>query len=729
MASMWRLFVLAEILLLLPQYAIAAEETERHALLVGVTEYDHLSDDYWLDGPENDAQLLCDLLIGRFSFSAENITLLTHSRGVGDSALQPTRGNIEREFSRLAGIARQNPQASFVIFLAGHGSQQSNTNDDAETDGYDEIFLPQDVVGWGGASDSPTIQNAITDDELADWLKEITDTGAFACVIIDACHSGTMTRSIERTRSVPWEALTHSSSWKDVPIAVADPPRPLSSRGAESPATLLDADADSPRLVAIYAAQSTEPTVERLMPYGRYDIPDRQVHGLLTFTISEVLQNANGSLSYRELMESVQACYDGWGRRGPTPAVEGPIDRIVFESTLVDRSQIRLRSRAEEPLSINQGGVHGITTGTILAVYPPAGRADTDDLLGHVVVVECRTLDADVEPLDVGESVPVARPAFEDGARCEITVLPYDEQLRTSIAVDALDSSGASVPRDVYDRLSTSVIELAKQPGAWIRHVTLQEDPEWVLRWDAGELHIVSADVADLASGDGSVGASAPAIAFGPHPDDDGADEWVASVLQRIVHVRNLRRIASLAGDHGLARVPFEFQVLTHPAENREAGDMTATRPRLGPGDILHIEMSNPNAYPIDVTLLYIDATYGVASLFPQRSENNRLQPGDRHTIAVRLTAEPVGVESFLAIAVPGEGQSVSFSMLTQPSIAEIEAIDSMRRDAERVFESPLGTLLRNATYQSARGEPVTPPVDAGYAIHLFTWEVLTTND
>ncbi len=706
------------ILLFIPSVATAVDGPQQYALLVGVTEYDHLSQSYWLDGPENDALLLRDLLIERFALPAEQISLLTHSLGLENADLQPTRGNIEREFRRLADIARLNPQATFVIFLAGHGSQQPNTGDDVETDGYDEIFLPQDVAGWGGTTAAPTIQNAITDDDLADWLDDITDTGAFVCVVIDACHSGTMTRSVERSRAVPWQALTSSSAWEGVAVSSADPPRPLSSRGSELPATLLDGEDDSPRLVAIYAAQSTEPTVERLMPYGRYDISDRRVHGLLTFTINEVLRNANGSLSYRELMEAVQASYDGWGRRGPTPAIEGPLDRVVFDTTAVARSSIRLQNDPAAPLSINQGGVQGLTTGSVLAVYPPAGEEQTDEPMGHVTVTECRTLDAFVAPTTFAGGILVDRANLPDGARCEIVLLHYDDQLRTSVAIDRLDSSGAAVPAEIVARLESNLTRLANEPGSWIRLVTMQDDPEWVLNWNADELRIVSAFVADLAE----EVESTPAIVFGPHAADTGSEAWLASVLHRIVHVRNLRRIASLESGEGLAGVPFAFDVTRG---DDDSASEAATRPRLGPGQRLTIRMSNPNDYPIDITLLYIDATYGVNSLFPTRSQNNRLQPGDHHSIQVRLTAEPVGVESFLAIAVRGQGQSVAFNMLTQPSIADISAVTSMTRDAERIFQSPLGALLRDATYQSARGEAVTPPGESYYAMRLYTWEVL----
>jgi hypothetical protein len=80
-----------------------------------------------------------------------------------------------------------------------------------------------------------------------------------------------------------------------------------------------------------------------------------------------------------------------------------------------------------------------------------------------------------------------------------------------------------------------------------------------------------------------------------------------------------------------------------------------------------------------------------------------------------------VGVESLIAIVMPGEGQAISFDMLTRESIAESVAM----RDAERLVDTPLGAFLRDATYQVARDGAVTQPVESNYSMQIFTWEVI----
>ena len=59
----------------------------------------------------------------------------------------------------------------------------------------------------------------------------------------------------------------------------------------------------TPRLVALYACQPHEPTVERPMP------PDGAAgtrHGLLTYTVCQILTRAESRLTYRELAQRIQ---------------------------------------------------------------------------------------------------------------------------------------------------------------------------------------------------------------------------------------------------------------------------------------------------------------------------------------------------------------------------------------------------------------------------------------
>jgi len=179
-----------------------ANKTRGYALLVGCTRYENLAESFQLQGPANDVLMIRDLLVGRFGFPKDSVTIL--AEGSGGEA-RPTRANIQREFQRLTDLARPGDQV--VILLAGHGSQQPGPDPDNPGDPerlrMHQIFLPVDVGKWDGGK--KTVTNSITDDDFHQWLSGIRKSGAYLWLIVDACHSGGMIRGAgeEIVRQVP----------------------------------------------------------------------------------------------------------------------------------------------------------------------------------------------------------------------------------------------------------------------------------------------------------------------------------------------------------------------------------------------------------------------------------------------------------------------------------------------------------------------------------------------
>ncbi len=172
---------------------------ERHALLVGCTEYPHLLEEHGetfyeqsvrLLGPANDVHLFHELLVDKFEFPPDTITTLV-GWDEGDPSSRPTCANIEKAFQNLARTVGQDDYV--VILMAGHGSHQPAGAGSAdagrrELDGRDEIFLPADVKGW--LSEQATVENAIVDDEIGEWLAAIREKGALVWITFDVCPRG-----------------------------------------------------------------------------------------------------------------------------------------------------------------------------------------------------------------------------------------------------------------------------------------------------------------------------------------------------------------------------------------------------------------------------------------------------------------------------------------------------------------------------------------------------------
>ena len=152
----------------------------RRALLIGINEYQAVPS---LAGSVNDIAAMQAVLTTRWGFDSRNI------RTLRDRAA--TRAGILGALTQF--VREAGPNDITYVHYSGHGSQVQDLTGD-EKDGLDETLVPYD----GRTSGVPDI----TDDELDAIFSKLH--AASALIVLDSCHSGTATRSMEiRTRSVP----------------------------------------------------------------------------------------------------------------------------------------------------------------------------------------------------------------------------------------------------------------------------------------------------------------------------------------------------------------------------------------------------------------------------------------------------------------------------------------------------------------------------------------------
>ncbi|MHC4960463.1 MAG: caspase family protein, partial [Planctomycetota bacterium] len=282
----------------------AATRAEDHVLLVGCTEYPNLKEQRGYEafirllGPANDVALVRDALVEALGVDKRRITEL-----VGDA---PTRKNILAQLDRLARDAKRGDRV--IVLLAGHGSQMPDQSGD-EPDGLDEIFLPCDVKRWNRTKGA--VENAITDDEIAQRVRAIRDAGADVWLLMDCCHTGTMVRGAE----------AYERSRQLSPDVLGVPEQ--RSRGGAAAKTPLD---DLSGVAALYAAPSYRVTPEMKLPRGS---PDRQWHGLFSFTLAKQLRRTGGNLTFRQLHAQMVASYQALPYHGTIPVAEGDLDRTL----------------------------------------------------------------------------------------------------------------------------------------------------------------------------------------------------------------------------------------------------------------------------------------------------------------------------------------------------------------------------------------------------------------
>lgn len=708
------LFAVASHLLpLMPSKVFAEEKPVRgRALLIGCTKYDHLEPSRHLQGSANDVALMHDLLCHRFGFPAERVVILAESSGRTD--LRPTRANIEREFLCLGREAMAEEQ--IVIFLAGHGSQQPDTNpspDDPEPDGLDELFLPADIKAWDGRAGR--VPNAIVDDELRVWLSVIEQRRAIVTVIVDSCCSGTMTRGIgERVRQippddlVPLEVLAKARQQAASASVPGDHERTRGNRQAEFVL-------DTPSVVAIYAAQSSEATVEQLLPPSGQD---RKPYGLLTYTMSHILSRSTRPMTYRELVQQIQTQYVGWGRSTPTPMIEGKDrDRELFGlSVWPDRTRITLAKTARG-CSINAGILHGVTKDSILAVYPYGDKVGREPI-GHVRVQIARTVDADVVPCDV-EGRPATTELPENG-HCELVFVDVGD-LRLRVAV----TSDATADSTWIHRLKAAM-EPASNANKRLRLVQLVEsaaEADWLVRVRERDIILLPAESGLLGDTDSS---DRLHTSFGPTPLDDSTVGWLGSALERIARAANLKKLAASEstqpplGDS--VHLELKIERVTASEQPESSGRLT-----LHVGERITIRVKNPCRFPVDVTLLYIDSLYGISSLFPRQGENNRLGPDDSFPASeFKVGDKTRGLEHLVVIAVKADGEVVDFTVLAQPSL---EAVRTRSGTDDKSLTSPLGELLKQAVFADGQSRGMKRTAVKVHCLQLLTWEIQPKNN
>ncbi len=321
----------------------------RYALLVGCTKYDN-NPAMSLVGPANDVELLRGLLVHKFGFAPSQIVEL--SEKAADDC-RPTHANIAREFAALAKQAKSGDQV--IVLLAGHGSQQPEQDPPdphyPKSDGKDQIFLPADVGRWIGGG-RRTVTNAIPDYELRAWTKRITAKGASLWIVVDACCSGATLRGAQTSRKIePADLGIPPEAFADA----ADRARKRGgSRGAEPRQAMFQLDDQSDNFVALYAARPDEPTVELALPI---DAEGASQHGLLTYTLCEILDRCTSDVTYSELHRMICNRYAQMGRTGgPRPLVEGLArDRDVLGRFAPARSRFNLIREAPGPLENRRG--------------------------------------------------------------------------------------------------------------------------------------------------------------------------------------------------------------------------------------------------------------------------------------------------------------------------------------------------------------------------------------
>jgi hypothetical protein len=673
---------LASLALALCMAVVAQPATaqQRHALLVGVSEYPGLDRRDWLAGPRNDIRLILDFLAANpaLGFARENMTVLAD--GVDGADGLPT---LEAIGQAMDGIAEAAGEGDFVyLHFAGHGSRQAARNPALEENGLDEVFLPADTLPASGG----IYPNALVDDDIGAAIDRMRARGAFVWIVFDSCHSASATRSADtgdtgmRERRMPDAAAPTGNllAMEAAPIGPGD--------------TGADETAPAGGLVAFFAAQTVETTPEMRLP--RND-PDAETLGLFTHTLFSVLAR-NPGISYRQLAQGIAHAYAGANLSRPVPVFEGDLDRAVFDAALADTVLQWPVEVSPGSLRIAAGSLHGLSEGAILALYDDPLAPD-DAAFGHLKLGRTGPLSALAAPF-AHDGLPAPNPStFDPTVVARPSSVPVSFELAVHVAAGGPDFAAA------HAAASQAVTRIAADESFPV-NLRIVEDA------GAADLRLIVTSAAALYGDgesdearlwflppDGTISADprmrAHSIGLG-HGLDAEREKVLGENLAAVFRATSLSRLSELST---LEAEGFAIELSTSRGDlSGRAGFDGSAVPQVDAGDVVQLAIRNESRLTIDVDVLMIGPDYSIRHMmydrfYPGGTVDSPLvgfgpaNPGERRFIVVaretRRHLDRTDLSYLQQVGVQTRGPAASGARSFNDLIADI-ALAPARRSA-----------------------------------------------
>lgn len=266
----------------------AAAETR--ALLIGVWKFESpmLKD---LSGPENDLRAMEDMVRAQ---GASDVTVLRND--------QVTRTTVETALHALG--LRAKPGDWIMVYYSGHGAEADAARRGTR-DGDRDQFLPLSRF------DPADPERYIVDKDLYSWMSRYVPATTQILFMADACHSGTLNRSVDQRSFRFTPRLGFRAAQADFTLGARPAPRfPAVLGGSAAAGEGIDRD-DLPNVVYLAAARDEQLAWE--FPLPNEGAPSR---GLLTYNFEQGLTtpdvtgkslaadlDSNGSVEMGELAQ------------------------------------------------------------------------------------------------------------------------------------------------------------------------------------------------------------------------------------------------------------------------------------------------------------------------------------------------------------------------------------------------------------------------------------------
>jgi hypothetical protein len=352
---------------------------QKRALLIGIGDYP--VDLGWSTlSAKNDIEYLKSVLPLK-GFDPTNTKVLLNE--------QATKAGIEHAFSKL--IAASGTGDIVMIHFSGHGQQITDDSTD-EADGFDEAWIPVDAQARYMPTPRPTApayrgEFHLRDDQVGKWLDSLSlkvGKDGSILVSIDACHSGTATRSasLGKVRGDP------------EPFKIPGKKNELIKAGIGDQNDFIGGDAMGRGNIVTFSASSpTQVNRETI------DANEKGV-GSLTFALSKALTDLPEGATYSDLFYRVKAMIQAWIPL-QFPMMEGNGKQQVFAGKYSSSAEVTYVDRwaGDTAITIKMGSLQEISPGAeFILKDPQTGKQVATAVATKVSLVE--TMAKVSNPLD-----------------------------------------------------------------------------------------------------------------------------------------------------------------------------------------------------------------------------------------------------------------------------------------------------------------------------------------
>lgn len=411
---------------------------QKRALLIGVGSYP--AELGWSSlSAKNDIEYLKNVLPLK-GFDPSKMQVLLNE--------QATKAGIERAFSKL--ISESGAGDIIMVHFSGHGQQITDDSDD-EPDGFDEAWIPIDAQARYMPTPRPSApayrgELHLRDDEIGRWLdslsRKVGQNGSIL-VSIDACHSGTATRSasLGKVRGDP------------EPFKIPGKKNELIKTGmGEQDEFIGGAAMGRGNIVTISASSPTQVNRETVDA-------NQQGVGSLTYALSKALEELPEGANYSDLFFRVKAMIQAWIPL-QFPMMEGNGKQQVFAGHYSSAGEVKYVDRWADDTSVT------IKMGSLLEISPGAEFILKDPQTGKQVATAVATKVSLVETMaTVSNPLDKTKPWVVEVKSLPVSPfrlkIGYDTKKMPAAWVSALDKAIAGY----------GFAEKSDNPDCWITYL------------------------------------------------------------------------------------------------------------------------------------------------------------------------------------------------------------------------------------------------------------------